>query len=303
MLHLTGSALLGVLPGDKMFQAQRLTPSCTRPVVLHGYGGAKGDIPRTLPCLAEEGWVPFAHAMVGYLDRLPPWCQDDLRPVMGTSCDFRIHPDPLTHREQLLLLSLWRRIRIPCLPNQCALRTWLANKVDIPVAHGPDHPKSPHAYDKDVDYEPLFQGLAMQAATNPPIDGLTLHPTRQQILALRLVAYGISIEHLKVLNSLLLGGRMTFNFLHDYWTSAVQDYLDGKPLFEVFTVQSFKDMDDLLPPGPHRVLLIDKKGHKLTDRAVTSLRSEGGKDVELPVDMYVIHEANCPTLSGLTALG
>ena len=131
----------------------------------------------------------------------------------------------------------------------------------------------------------------MQAATNPPIDGLTLHPTREQILALRLVAYGISIEHLEVLNSLLLGGRMTFNFLHDYWTSAVQDYLDGKPLFEVFTVQSFKDMDDLLPPGPHRVLLIDKEGHKLTDRAVTSLRSEGGKDVELPVDMYVIHEA------------
>ena len=148
-----------------MFQAQRLTPKCTRPVVLHGYGGAKRDIPRTLPRLAEEGWVPFAHAMVGYLDRLPPWCQDDLRPVMGTSCDFRIHPDPLTRREQLLLLSLWRRIRIPCLPNQCALRTWLANKVDIPVDHGPDHVKSPHAYDNQVDSEPLFKGLAMQAAT------------------------------------------------------------------------------------------------------------------------------------------
>ena len=176
--------------------------------------------------------------------------QDDLRPVMGTSCDFRIHPDPLTHREQLLLLSLRRRIRIPCLPNQCALRTWLANKVDIPVAHG--HVKSPHAYDKEVDYEPLFKGLAMQAATNPPTDGLTLRPTRQQLLALRLVAYGISIEHLEVLNSLLLGGRMPFNFLHDYWTSAVQDYWDGRPLFEVFTVQSFKDMMDLLPPGPHR---------------------------------------------------
>ena len=86
MLHLTGSALLGVLPGDKMFQAQRLAPSCTRPVVLHGYGGAKRDIPRTLPGLAEEGWVPFAHAMVGYLDRLPPWCQDDLRPLRYNAC-------------------------------------------------------------------------------------------------------------------------------------------------------------------------------------------------------------------------
>ena len=134
MLHLGGSALLGVLPGDKMFQAQRLNPRFTRPVILHGYGGAKRDIPHTLPGLAKEGWVPFAHALVGYLDKLPPWCQDDLRPVMGTSCDFRIHPDPLTKREQLLLLSLWRRVLIPCLPNQCALRTWLAQKKDIPIA-------------------------------------------------------------------------------------------------------------------------------------------------------------------------
>ena len=84
---------------------------------------------------------------------------------------------------------------------------------------------------------------------------------------------------------------MPFNFLHDHWTSAVQDYLDGKPLFEVFTVQSFKDMMDLLPLGPHSVLLIDKRGNQLTDRAVTSLRFEGGKDVDLPVDMYVVHEA------------
>ena len=33
---------------------------------------------------------------------------------------------------------------------------------------------------------------------------------------------------------------------------------------------------NLLPSGPYQVLLIDKKGQKLTDRAVTSLRYEGG---------------------------
>ena len=150
---------------------------------------------------------------------------------MGTSCDFRIHPDPLTKREQL-----------PCLPNQCALRTWLANKVDIPVSHGPDNVRSPHAYDKEVDYEPLFQGLAMQVATDPPSDSSILHPTKQQLLALRMVAFGISIEHLELVNSLLLGGRMPYNFLHDHWTLAVQDYLDGKPLIEVFTVQAYRDV-------------------------------------------------------------
>ena len=110
LLHLAGSALLSVLPGDRMFQAQRLVPTFTRPVILHGYGGAKHEIPRTLPRIAQEGWAPLAHAMVGYLDKLPAWCQDDLRPVLGTSCDFRIYPEPLTRREQLLLLSMWREL-------------------------------------------------------------------------------------------------------------------------------------------------------------------------------------------------
>ena len=276
MLHLAGSAIFCVLPGDRMFQAQRLVPGYTRPVILHGYGGAKHEIPRTLPQLAVDGWVPFAHAMVGYLDQLPSWCKDDLRPVMGTSCDFRIHPDPLTRREQLLLLSLWRRIQVSCLPNQCALRTWLANKLDIPIAHGPDHEKSPHAYDKEVGYEPLFKGLAMQAATAAPSGSTTVTPTKEQLLAFRMVAYGLSTDHLEVLTGLLLGGRMPFNFLHDHWQSAVQDYLDGKPLIEVFTVFFF-DMMDLLPPGRQSVLLIDKLGNKLTDRAVTSL---GLREVE-----------------------
>ena len=84
---------------------------------------------------------------------------------------------------------------------------------------------------------------------------------------------------------------MPYNFLHDHWTLAVQDYLDGKPLIEVFAVQAYQDVINLLPAGPYQVLLIDKQGDKLTDRAVTSLRYEGGKNVELPVDLYVVHEA------------
>ena len=146
----------------------------------------------------------------------------------------------------------------------------------------------------------------MQAATNPPPDSDVLHPTRQQLLALRIVAYSIAIEHLEVVNSLLLGGRMPFNFLHDHWTSAVQDYLDGKPLFEVFTVESYLDIMALLPSTQYQVILIDKNGRRLADRAVTSLKHEGGKGVELPVDMHVVHEAVmiviCLPSFGLTAL-
>ena len=84
---------------------------------------------------------------------------------------------------------------------------------------------------------------------------------------------------------------MPFNFPHDLWIHAVQDYLDGKPLIEVQTVQSYADIMRLLPPGRPSVLLIDKQGNQLTDRAVTSLRSDNGKRVQLPVDLYIVHEA------------
>ncbi len=72
---------------------------------------------------------------------------------------------------------------------------------------------------------------------------------------------------------------------------AVQDYLDGKPLMEVHTAQSFVDMVNLLPPGRQNIVLIDRQGNQLTDRAVTSLRYEDGKGVQLPVDMYIVHES------------
>ena len=80
---------------------------------------------------------------------------------------------------------------------------------------------------------------------------------------------------------------MTFNFLHDHWTAAVQDYLDGKPLFEVFTVDYFLDIMALLPSSQYQVILIDKNGHRLADSAVTSLKHDNGKGVELPLDMYM----------------
>ena len=72
---------------------------------------------------------------------------------------------------------------------------------------------------------------------------------------------------------------------------AVQNYLDGKPLIEVLTVQSYADILRLLPPGRQRVLLIDKQGKPLTDRAVTSLRYKNGEGVQLPVDLFIVHEA------------
>ena len=46
-----------------------------------------------------------------------------------------------------------------------------------------------------------------------------------------------------------------------------------------------------MEPGRQSVLLIDKQGNQLTDRAVTSLRYNNGKGVQLAVDLYIVHEA------------
>ena len=89
-----------------MYQAQRLLPNKVRPVILHGYGGAKRDIPRDLPTIAHEGWLPLASAMVGRVTHTAQWVGSDLRPVLGTCLDLAICPDPLTEREELLFFAI-----------------------------------------------------------------------------------------------------------------------------------------------------------------------------------------------------
>ena len=52
LLALPGNASLLVLPGDGMFQAQRIVNGKCRPVILHGYGGAKKEMPTS-----GNGWL------------------------------------------------------------------------------------------------------------------------------------------------------------------------------------------------------------------------------------------------------
>ncbi len=93
-----------------------------------------------------------------------------------------------------------------------------------------------------------------------------------------------------MLNGLLFGGRIPYKFPHCAWKEAVQDYLDGKPLIEITSVQSFQDVIALLPPGQHGVLLITKDGAPLTDREVTSLRSNHSEGCSFPLDLFIVHE-------------
>ena len=101
MLHLPGEAVLMILPGDRIFQAQCIAQQRCRPAILHGYGGGKHAMPSSLTALAGQGWVPLATAMVGKPGCPPAWFGE----------------------EEQLLLTLWRRIPLNELPEGCAIRT------------------------------------------------------------------------------------------------------------------------------------------------------------------------------------
>ena len=63
------------LPGDRMFQATEI----------------------------------MAAAMLGTAAKPPMWASIGLRPVAGTTIDFRVLPPFLSEREKLLLLSCWQQ--------------------------------------------------------------------------------------------------------------------------------------------------------------------------------------------------
>ena len=143
LLALSEDASLLVLPGDGMFQAQRIIRGKCRPVILHGYGGAKKEISDSLAALTKFGWIPKAAAMVGLSSSVPLWTGQDWRPILGTSVDTRILPPHLSSKESLLLLSQWIRIPRDDLHIRHATNSWLSsNKVN--VALGPDCDLSLH---------------------------------------------------------------------------------------------------------------------------------------------------------------
>ena len=59
---LPGEVETRVLPGDSIFQATHIIPGYMRPAVVHGYGGAKVDLPTTLSNGVDHAWCfPCGH--------------------------------------------------------------------------------------------------------------------------------------------------------------------------------------------------------------------------------------------------
>ena len=139
LLMMPGLAPVFSLPGDRMFQATGVTNGYQRPAIMHAYGGAKTGMERSLASIAPEGWLPMAAAMLGTVDKPPMWASVGLRPVVGTTIDFKVLPPILFEREKLLMLSCWQQWDPTSVPGS-ALSQWL---VGIEVEHGPDGLDSP----------------------------------------------------------------------------------------------------------------------------------------------------------------
>ena len=92
-----------------MFQATEITEGRQRPTIMHAYGGAKVGMERSLASIAAEGWIPMAAAMLGTAEKPPMWISVGLRPVAGTTIDFRALPPSLSEREKLPMLSCWQQ--------------------------------------------------------------------------------------------------------------------------------------------------------------------------------------------------
>ena len=57
---------------------------------------------RFLASIAPEEWLSMAATLLGAVNK-PPLC--GLRPVVGTTIDFKVPPPILSERENLLMLS------------------------------------------------------------------------------------------------------------------------------------------------------------------------------------------------------
>ena len=232
-----------------MFQAQRTVDGRCRPVILHGYGGAKKEMPNTLAALAKFGWLPMAAAMVGSASSPPMWTGHDWRPILGTSVDTRILPPHLSNKESLLLLSQWIRIPRDDLHIRHATNSWLSPDK-VKVALGPDCDLSPHPV-REVPLDISTPYIDMLLGPQKPARGQTNQTVKQEesntleesqtqdialpapeevLVTLRLQVDSCRPSDVSALIQILLGGTPIRCRNRHLWIQAVQDYFDDVPL-------------------------------------------------------------------------
>ena len=239
VLALPEEASLLVLPGDGMFQAQRVVSDKCRPVILHGYGGAKKEMPTSLATLAKLGWIPMATAMVGFASYPLLWTGNDWRLILGTSVDTRILPPSLSAKN----FSQWVRLLRDDLHIMHATNSWLhPGKVNL--ALGPDCDDSPHS----LGASPLDLGIApyldvlfgpQKADQNHPNKTVKQEgpqvpdanqaqdkelPSPEEVLVTSSAGGQLSSSDLSALTTILLGGTPAIYRNRLLWIQAVKDH-------------------------------------------------------------------------------
>ena len=147
------------------------------------------------------------------------WADMGLRPVIGTTLDAKVMPQPLEDREVDLLLSCWRKWNYQTVPNS-ALNQWLRH---VDAEWGPDCVDSPHFRRVDIDCFEMVRLVEDSGFGFLPEGDLLNQPTMDVVLTvgLRLCALEFSSEQLKLLAYMCLSGVLPESFPHTQWVSAV----------------------------------------------------------------------------------
>ena len=192
---------------------------------MHAYGGAKVGMDRALATIATEGWIPMAAAMLGTANRPPMWASAGLRPVAGTTIDFRVLPPALSEREMLLLLSCWQQWD-PTSVSNSALSQWL---IDIDVDKGPDGQCSPTFLKPNFNAQEAAD--LYQDAHLSTLEDLSEHGPCPKVIsqfALRILTYEYPVEAILAIYFLSATGHLPDNFPHEQWIEAVKWHGDTK---------------------------------------------------------------------------
>ena len=167
----------------------------------------------------------MAAAMLGTANRPPMWASAGLRPVAGTTIDFRVLPPALSEREMPLLLSCWQQWD-PTSVSNSAHSQWL---IDIDVDKGPDGQCSPTFLKPNFNAQEAAD--LYQAAHLSTLEDLSEHGPYPKVIsqfALRILTYEYPVEAILAIYFLSATGHLPDNFPHEQWIEAVKWHGDTK---------------------------------------------------------------------------
>ena len=180
-----------------------------------GKKGGQNNSPRSLDLDDRQGLIASSA-----IQQKKKWADLGLRPVVGTTVDIKISPQPLEHQELDLLLSCWRRWDHGSVPGR-AINTWL---VDVDCASGPDCEDSPHFKRVNIDCIEAIRLLDESGFGFLPESDLRNQPILETVMSvgLRQCALEFSAKQLNILSYLTMSGLLPETFPHERWVLAVQ---------------------------------------------------------------------------------